>query len=94
MFLTFLIAKMWSHELRGNMIHHYDMTTPGGELQGGYEEARPSRSFPGDNGGCITTNSLEAERSVFCLWWEQPCPIADLGTVLTELAWKSDVAMS
>ena len=53
-FLTFLIAKMWSHELRGSMIHRYEMTTLGGESQGAYKEARPSRSFHGDSGSCVT----------------------------------------
>ena len=80
------MAKMWSHELHGNMIHHYDTTTLDAELQGGYEKHGPQRSFHGDHGSCITTNSLEEEQRVLCSWWEQPCPVADFGTVLTELA--------
>lgn len=42
------MAKMWSHELRGNMIHHCDTTTLDGELQGGYKKHGPRRSFHGD----------------------------------------------
>lgn len=38
---------MWSHELRGNMLHRYDMTALDGELQGGYKEAWPPKVIPG-----------------------------------------------